>query len=386
MARLLFLLIIGCSENKLHSIVDPPVTGTPKISASPETLDFGVVPAGEESVQVVTISSTGDVALQVTEMQVDAGRETFTLLESLPGSYEPGDSFDLTITYSSDGSETSGELEILSNDLDNPNLSVPLLAGAEIIPDTGDSGDTAPPASQPVAVCSADPVEVQAIHETADWIGINSYDTDGTIVRYEWTLISSPAGATATMPAGAANRYRFAPDVAGEYVAELVVTDDDGLISEPCSATLNATAGDGLWIEMFWTHSGDDMDLHLLDDGGSLTTMSDCYYGNCTFGILDWGARGVTADDPILDLDDIPGVGPENINIESPARGTYTIYVHDYPGSSYMGLNDVTVNVYWGGVLAWTDTRNINSENCYEPIATVDVPGGVVTDLSGGCR
>jgi hypothetical protein len=187
------------------------------------------------------------------------------------------------------------------------------------------------------------------------------------------------------MPSGTANRRGFTPDVAGEYIGQLVVTDNDGLVSEPCLATLAATAGDGLWVEMFWTNSGDDMDLHLLDDGGSLTTDSDCYYANCTWGGLNWGGGG-TSDDPVLDLDDIPGTGPENINIDSPARGTYTVYVHDYPGSQYIGRNDVTVNVYLASRLIWTDTRNVNSEGCYEPFVEVTVPSGVTASMAGSCR
>lgn len=387
---LLFLPLIflesGCSDTQLNPIKDPQPDGTPAIEVSPTTLDFGVVPAGDNVAQTLTLTSVGDITLNVTAMQIGAGRETFTLLEPMIGSYLPGEFAELTITYTSDGNETSGELQILSNDPSNPSLGVPLLAGAEIINDTGDSGDTDPPLSQPVAVCSVDPGEVLAIHESADWIGNSSYDPDGgSIVDYSWTLYSSPAGATATMPGGSANRRGFTPDVAGEYIGELIVTDGDGLVSEPCYATLTATAGDGLWVEMFWIHSGDDMDLHLLDDGGTLATNSDCYYANCTWGGLNWGSSG-PADDPILDLDDIPGTGPENINIDSPARGTYTVYVHDYPGSSYIGRNDVTVNVYFSGRLVWTDTRNINSEGCYEPFVEVTVPGGSVSSLSGGCR
>lgn len=371
----------GCMDSTINPIKDPPEDGTPQIQVEPNPVDFGVVPAGEVSAQIVSMFSTGDVSLNVSAMQIGAGRETFTLVEPLTGIYEPDTFAELTITYTSDGSETNGELEILSNDPANPNLRVPLLAGAEEVVDTGDSGDTDPPLSAPVAVCSVDPAEVLAIHESADWIGNSSYDTDGgSIVDYEWTLVSSPPGATTAMPGGSANRRGFSPDVAGEYIGELVVFDNDGLASDPCYTTLTATAGDGLWIEMFWENSGDDMDLHLLQPGGSLADYySDCYYANCTSG-LEWGSSG-TADNPVLDLDDIPGTGPENINIDSPARGTYSVYVHDYPGSVYNGTNYVTVNVYWGGRLIWTDTRNVNSEGYYEPFVAVTVPAGTAASL-----
>jgi len=388
--QLLFLCLLplqnGCIDSTITPIKDPPGEGTPQIQVDPSPVDFGVVPSGEQSAEIITLSSLGDATLNVTAMQISLGRETFTLLEPGMGSYLPNEFAELTITYTSDGSETSGELQILSNDPANPSLRVPLLAGAEIPVDTGDTGDTAPPLSAPVAVCAVDPVEVLAIHETADWIGSTSYDTDGgSIIDYEWSLISTPPGASSIMPAGTANRRGFTPDVAGEYIGELIVTDNDGLASDPCYATLNATAGDGLWVEAFWTNSGDDMDLHLLDVSGVLTTDSDCYYANCTWGGLNWGSSG-TFDDPILDLDDIPGTGPENINIDSPARGTYTVYVHDYPGSSYVGRNDVTVNVYFASRLVWTDTRNINAEGCYEPFVEVSVPAATTTTLSGACR
>ena len=382
---LLPLLESGCIDTELRPVKDPPNDGTPKIQVDPSSVDFGAIPSGETSTQIITMSSIGTETLNVTAMQINAGRETFTLLEPLVGSYVPDEFAELSITYSSDGSETTGVLQILSNDPDSPSTSVPLLAHAEDLVDTGDTGEEPPPLSQPIAVCSVDPNEILAIHESADWIGNSSYDPDGSIMSYSWTLYSAPAGATSTMPGGTANRRGFTPDVAGEYVGELIVTDNDGLVSEPCYAALNATAGDGLWVEMFWTHSGDDMDLHLLDDGGILTMDSDCYYANCTWGGLNWGSSGA-GDDPILDLDDIPGTGPENINIDSPARGTYAVYVHDYPGSSYIGRNDVTVNVYLAGRLVWTDTRNINSEGCYEPFVEVTVPGGATTSLVGTCR
>jgi hypothetical protein len=374
------LLLAACMDSTLRSVKDPPDEGVPKIQLDQDVVDFEIVPSGAEEYRIVSLFSVGDATLNVTAMTVSAGDSWFTLTAPVIGAFPPDEFAEFTVGFRSTGTDALGRLTILSNDPASPNTSLLLRAGEVPIEDTGPVDTGEPPLTQPVAVCAADPDEVEAVHGAADWIGSGSYDPGGfAITGYQWTLASSPAGSSALMPAGAANRRNFVPDVAGEYVGQLVVTNSAGVDSEPCFATLNATAGDGLWIELFWTHSGDDMDLHLLAPGGSLTSGSDCYYANCTRG-LEWGGGG-TADNPTLDLDDIPGTGPENINVESPSRGTYTVYVHDYPGSAYYGRNDATVNIYWGGALVWTDTRNLDSEGTYFPFCEIQVPGGAVSAL-----
>lgn len=240
-----------------------------------------------------------------------------------------------------------------------------------------------PPPELPVAVCDVSPNPITPPFETATWDGSQSYDPSGReIVEYDWELIEMPRGSTSIMPAGNnAIVGGFIPDLAGNYIGQLTVRVWEGDESEPCIATLESIPAEDLWIEMYWTNSGDDMDLHLLAPSGSLTSNTDCYYANCVSGGLDWGERGVLYDNPSLDLDDIPGTGPENINIEAPENGEYTVYVHDYPGSVFNGVNSVTVNVYMNGSMVWTDTRQISGENDYTPFARIQWEDGIVVSL-----
>ncbi len=463
------LVLLACQDYSLNKVTEGEGEA-PAILVTPNPVLFGELPLGDRAQQVFTIQSVGDVALAVTALEVDEGADWFSITtDGIVGTYAPGESADVTVTYVSPGDPVSGKVAILSNDAASPTTYVDLIGGtsvpdlvidpdtvrfgavgvgetieesvelrnigeapltvtsvgtsdpvfayalSEALPLTIAPGESKPvivaftpsedgawtgelqvdsndPAgrevallngssgSQPVAVCDVTPRTVEAIHESADWIGNASYDPGGyAITTYNWTLTSKPAGSSAFMPAGTANRRGFVPDVVGTYEAQLIVTNSIGERSEPCFATLEAEPFGGLWIEMFWRYSGDDMDLHLVKPGGSLQSTGDCYYANCTGG-LSWGGSG-SADDPALDLDDIPGTGPENINIASPQSGVFTVYVHDYPGSVYNGRNDVTVNIYVGGVLEWTDTRNVDDEDYYAPFAEIDWPSGVVTSL-----
>lgn len=379
----ILLYLISCSDYQINDRPKDPQDGSPAIEVSPESINFGQVEVGTTESNIIQISSVGEVTLNVSSISLTDGFN-FTLTDASPASLLPSESSEFIVSWRSEGYSDSDSIKIISNDQSNQEVIVPISGFAPDDTGTVDTGDTGTPVSQPVAVCSVNPDEVEAIHVSADWIGSSSYDpSGGSIVSYDWQLISSPFGSTDVMPSGGANRRGFIPTLAGEYIGQLIVTNSVGISSEPCFATLNAIPGGNLWIEMFWVHSGDDMDLHLVAPGGSIVSDLDCYYGNCTFGILDWGARGSTIDNPILDLDDIPGTGPENINIESPSSGRYTVYVHDYPGSVYSGRNDVTVNVYVGGYLEWTDTRNVDSEGYYQPFCEINwsAGSGSVTSL-----
>ena len=242
----------------------------------------------------------------------------------------------------------------------------------------------APEFEAPTAECSVEPEIVRPIREEATWVGSESTDPAELDLTYDWKLIDRPVGSTANMPSGDADRPEFIADLAGDYVAELTVTNSEGVTSSPCETTLTAEPVEALWVEMFWESPNDDMDLHLLAPGGSIETDTDCYFANCTptsWTTLDWGVFGDVSDDPSLDLDDIDDSGPENINIESPQDAVYTVLVHDYPGSVFAPGNPVTVNIYLNGSLQWSETRVISGEDTYTTFATIDVSTSTITSM-----
>jgi len=71
--------------------------------------------------------------------------------------------------------------------------------------------------------------------------GSASSDANGDALTYMWTLTTKPAGSTATLSLSTSAKTTFKADVAGNYVATLVVSDGK-LSSAPVTVTVAATA------------------------------------------------------------------------------------------------------------------------------------------------
>jgi hypothetical protein len=92
------------------------------------------------------------------------------------------------------------------------------------------------PNEPPVASVTVDKAEVILdIGETATFDGSGSYDPEGSTLNYYWSLVSAPAGASATLtPTGGTAKLTPDPNVEGVYVVGLVVNDgslDSGLVT-----------------------------------------------------------------------------------------------------------------------------------------------------------
>ena len=227
--------------------------------------------------------------------------------------------------------------------------------------------------------------------------GSPSTDPDGQNQRpivYEWTVLQRPMGSRANPVEsfgdqlhpedggpeddGSTPTAEFFVDIAGEYLLELTVTDRLGATapSDTCPqpgarVRIVAEPLSDVHLQLLWSTprdedredlNGADVDLHLSHPSGMgwFDSTYDCHYFNPT---PDWGVLNQLADDPSLDIDDIDGGGPENINLNNPQDttllgGTYGVGVHYFRatqanfGGRDFGDSRATVRVFLGGELA----------------------------------
>lgn len=237
----------------------------------------------------------------------------------------------------------------------------------------------------PVVTCDASEYIVAPPYDSVD-LTAEATDPGGLdIVAWSWTVANGPGGSDALPTPSDAQNSSITPDLAGVYDLQVVATNAANVQSEPCNVQIESISAQDLRVEMFWDQNGDDMDLHLLAPGGTFEDSdTDCYYVNCKasslFG-LDWGVTGFADDDPVLDLDDITGDGPENINIIQPENGVYTVVVHDFGTDPGIASTTVTVNIYLDGALTWTDTRAITGDLTENYFAEIDWATRTVTGL-----
>jgi len=374
-------------------------------SANPnaDELDFGPTLVDNPRVQNVVVESCGGQTLEISSIRVEGAE--FMLGEGLPPSYPArlppvtdgntsANSFGVVFTPP-DLDLYTGTLIIESNDPLSPVLEIPLRGRGSI--------NACPVAETTTPELVVPPLEIVTLDGSAS---VDSDGPNGFPVRYEWAVTQRPAGSTAQPVERFSNPSRpadggpaddpsspqafFFVDVAGEYVIELTVEDDQGFSapSAECpqnAATvyINALPEGAVHVELTWHTPSDadetdldgtDVDLHLLHpnsggwaNGQSNTTgetLYDCYYANTN---PEWGPVGPDGN-PSLDIDDTNGAGPENITIDTPEitnNGYYRVGVHYYSsGDSFFGEDygpsDSTIRIYLQGVIAgeWTQTLN----------------------------
>lgn len=233
----------------------------------------------------------------------------------------------------------------------------------------------------PNAICYdiSDPVTL--LNQQLSFDGSESFDPDGEELSYVWDLKQQPAGSAAKIANVQEKSTTFRPDLTGQYVAQLVVTNQSGL-TDKCKYVFDAIPEQGIWVELYWSLQQDDISLHLLTSNAASSNNwfnflpnEDCNDTNCSDG-LEWGDASSLEDNPYILFDSANSKGPQVIYIEEPQLDVFRVVVQDRNGSTESTLqatNTLTINVYLSGELKFRHVTNAPEEGTYLKIADIDV-------------
>lgn len=374
--------------------------GRPELVISPEECDFGRVGVGVTAFCDLTLENQGerDLSIDTVGFSPNTPTDIFGAASVLavPIYVAPGTGISVRL-YAAPArvEESSGAVVLTTNDPLRPSAEIPLKVEGAMAPTAvarvqsinGSPNQEAAPLVQPL-----DDVVLTGVDSVAAEAG-------GQIVAYQWELIEKPveSSVTLTTPNQMTTQFSFSNgfnasgivnglDVAGTFVVRLTVTDDYGAVStNDARVTLNSVPGEALHVQLTWDAPVNDLDFHLRKGpNANYCGNSGCYYANCKASFashLEWdGVAGRSAGDPSLDVDDLSGYGPENINIDAPSDDTYTVGVHFYSGSQ---ATIATVKIFVNGALRDEYAREITSSKDFWEVAQVQWQNGsaVVTPV-----
>ncbi len=329
-------------------------------------IDFQSAPTNEITTRTVSLRNCNvrrDVHLNsITISNSDGG--SFSIdPDSYPGSL-PGETHILppmeTTTvivryHPEQAGPNEGELFISSTDERNPQLRIPLLG-------QGVEGDC-PQGAIGAAIDAPPTVSIQKMEasplETVNLSVIDAEDPQGGQLSYEWSLITRPFASDARLsPSGNIIDPDLWLDLAGTYVVELTVRNDEGVGScSPARLEIEARPDNDIYIQLNWYTQaipepeggeGTDLDLHYVHPQG------------------DWGSPqwAVWVDEQEQNWDDgvarMPiadawGEFPEVVTHDNPVAGhLYAVGVH-YNWDFLLGSSEASVRIFMNGLLMWEE-------------------------------
>jgi hypothetical protein len=400
---------LPASAGTLRSEIRIPVTltgvdnGVPRLVVEPAQCDFGRVAVGGVKVCLINIKNEGDRALFFDDLDFfpaasddlfvrPTGSDPLVPVFGITGSRPNPETalaadseLTLRTTFAPDAEgRYEARIRILSSDPVNPELDVPLLG----------LGVEGPTCVARVKSVNGIPVTGQPAIEPLDDVVITLEDSaspspTGSIVSHRWEILERAAGSTVVLsnPNGADSQFLFANrrgvDVAGRFVLVGTVTDDLGTDSvNQCLLEFDVVPSESFLVQLTWATPTGDMDIHVTkrEESGErrycVTSLGagnntvdppmsqcsnnlSCYFGSCranNSNFPEWdGVPGRTSGDPVLDIDDLSGFGPENINVDSITSGSYAFGATYFSGSVPAPM---TMRLFLFGRLAaeWVET------------------------------
>lgn len=335
--------------------------GSPTLQVSPNPLIFGETPIAFAKRETVTITNVGDLPLDVQAIALDPARNSgdFALetIPSLPVRLGADESIFLVAVYEPGEIGTDAAVMVVTHtDGTGTNETEVTLAGAGV-------EDRCP---VPVARAYVLEDPENRVSDEINWAaplqtlildGRESFDPDGPVVDWEWTISEAPAEAVfglqayappGTEPTTALRQYLI--PLAGRYVFELRVFDEVGATCNAATVTLIATPQEAITIEVVWSNpadpdesdtEGSDVDVHFVKMPNRwFHPTFDSYYNNPR---PTW-----SPELPSLDIDDTDGAGPETVQLDNPVDGQcYALGVHYF--RERFGAAYPTVRIYFEG-------------------------------------
>jgi hypothetical protein len=203
----------------------------------------GTVASAADTVQI----TTGDVLAPTANAGLDQTVKHGSLVQ-LTGSGTDPQGLPLTFQWSLLSKPAGSTAVLSSTTVANPTFTADRPGDyiAQLIVNNG--FQSSPPDTVKITttntapVANAGPDQNAAAGATVNLNGAGSSDADGDPITFAWSFTTRPAGSSAALSGANSPTPTFVPDVAGMYVAQLIVSDAFAS-SAPDTVTINVAAG-----------------------------------------------------------------------------------------------------------------------------------------------
>ena len=365
-------------------IVNAIDAGLPDICDYPESLEFGLVGQNDVARESVPMKNCGVRDLLIDEVffcatpaegeTADArgcGADQQIRLSTALAAGQPlppSSALSVEVLFRPlDLLEHSGDLVIVSNDPDENPVVIPVVGRGSACPTA---------VAELVDAPDFEPFDIVRI-DGSNSMASGSSVPGSFLGRFAWSPRQRPLGSIEIPNPDDGVATEIAVELAGRYIVALdvfeTIFDPNGVLlgevrsCEPALVTFDVVPTEELLIQLVWDHADADLDLHLVRAGGQVFTHEDdCYFSNrepaqSTDEPL-WSV--VSEENPVLDVDDSRGYGPENLNVVAPAANSqWRVLVHYWNKQTDLDPRTrATVRVFVYGVQTMEISRTFQDE------------------------